>query len=200
MKEISEETEFSSAIALIILIVVTITVAITVAVWLGSLSIEDPTKINIHSQIYSTNHDVGVLNEDAIFDIWIENNLKENRRFNIVLGIEENEVYSETVELVGLEKRNMVINQRLFFTGSWTIKIFEENKIMDQYSFVTLPNDVEAELEITRIDQTNFINNLLINILIVLVFFIIVGVVTFWFFKVRRKSLKNDIKKEIPYL
>ncbi len=200
MKEISEETEFNSAIALIILIAVTIIVAITVAVWLGSLTIEDPTKINIHSQIYSTNHDVGVLNEYAIFDISIGNNLNENRRFNIVVGADENEVYSETVELVGLEKRNIVINQRLLFTGLWTIKIFEENKIMDQYTFVTLTNDVEAELEITRIDQTNFINNLLINILIVLVFFIIVGIFSFWFFKVRRRSLKNDIEKTIPYL
>ena len=194
MKEISEETDFSSAIALIILIIVTIIVAITVAVWLGSLTIENPTKINIHSQIYSTNHNVGVLNEHAIFDISIENNLNETRRFNIVVSAEENEVYSETVELFGLEKRKIVINQRLLFTGRWTIKIFEENKIMDQYSFVTLPNDVEAEFEITQIEHNNFINHSLINILIVLFFFLIVGTVSFWVFKVRRRSLKNEIK------
>ena len=193
MKEISEETDFSSAIALIILITVTIIVAITVAVWLGSLTIENPTKINIHSQIYSTNHNVGVLNEHAIFDISIENNLNETRRFNIVVSAEENEVYSETIELVRLEKRKIVINQRLLFTGPWTIKIFEENKIMDQYSFVTLPNDVEAELKITQIDHNNFINHSLINILIFLFFFIIVGTVSFWVFKVRRRSLKNEI-------
>ena len=65
---------------------------------------------------------------------------------------------------------------------------------MDQYSFVTLPNDVEAELEITQIDHNNFINHSLINILIVLFFFIIVGIVSFWVFKVRPRSLKNEIK------
>ncbi|KON34554.1 hypothetical protein AC477_00435 [miscellaneous Crenarchaeota group-1 archaeon SG8-32-1] len=200
MKEISDEKEFSSTIALIMLIVVTIIVAITVAVWLGSLTFEDPTKINIHQQIYSAKHDVGILNEYAIFEISIENNLEETRKFVIVVSAEENDVYSETVELVGLEKRNIVINQRLFLTGLWTLKIFEENKIMDQYSFVTLSNDVEAELEITQIDQNNFNNNLLTNILIVLVALLIVGIVSFWFFKVRHKSLKNEIKKAIHYL
>ena len=200
MKEISDEKEFSSTIALIMLIVVTIIVAITVAVWLGSLTFEDPTKINIHQQIYSAKHDVGILNEYAIFEISIENNLEETRKFVIVVSAEENDVYSETVELVGLEKRNIVINQRLFLTGLWTLKIFEENKIMDQYSFVTLSNDVEAELEITQIDQNNFNNNLLTNILIVLVALLIVGIVSYWFFKVRHKSLKNEIKKAIHYL
>lgn len=200
MKEISDEKEFSSTIALIMLIVVTIIVAITVAVWLGSLTFEDPTKINIHQQIYSAKHDVGILNEYAIFEISIENNLEETRKFVIVVSAEENDVYSETVELVGFEKRNIVINQRLFLTGLWTLKIFEENKIMDQYSFVTLSNDVEAELEITQIDQNNFNNNLLTNILIVLVALLIVGIVSYWFFKVRHKSLKNEIKKAIHYL
>jgi len=199
MNQIVNEKEFSSTIALIILIIVTIIVAITVAVWLGSLTFEDPTKMNIHPQIYSAKHDIGVLNEYAIFDISIENNLKENRKFIIVLSAEENDVYIETVELIGLEKRNIVINQRLLLTGLWTIRILEENKIMEQYSFVTLPNDVEAELEITQIDQTNFNNNLLANILIVLVSLIIIGLVLFWFFKVRHKSLKNEIKKAIHY-
>lgn len=200
MTRIVNEKEFSSTIALIILIVVTIIVGITVAVWLGSLTFEDPTKINIHQQIYSAKHNVGILNEYAIFEISIENNLEENRKFVIVVSAEENDVYSETVELVGLEKRNIVINQKLFLTGLWTLKIFEENKIMDQYSFVTLSNDVEAELEITQIDQNNFNKNLLTNILIVLVALLIVGIVSFWFFKVRQKSLKNEIKKAIHYL
>ena len=200
MKEISNEKEFNSTISLIIIVAVTVIVAITVAVWLGSLTFEDPTITNIHPQIYSSNHDVGVLNEYAIFDILIENNLNENRKFNIVVSANENYVYSETVELIGLEKRDIVINQKLFYTGFWTIKIFEENKVMDQYSFLTLANDVEAELEIIQIDQTNFNNNLLTNILIVLVSFIIVGIVSFWFFKVRHKSLKNEIKKVIHYL
>ena len=196
MKEIPNKKELSPIIASIILIAVTVTVAIAVAAWMSSLTIGVPTKIEIHSQIYSADHNIGVLNENAIFDISIENAVKETREFNILVSAEENEVYNETVELIGLEKRNIIINQKLLFTGLWTIKIFEENKIVDGYSFVTMTNDVEAELEITEIDKINFNNNLLTISLIVLVFTLILGIVSFWFVKVRGKKVeKNNIEK-----
>ncbi|MEJ2271775.1 MAG: hypothetical protein P8X91_04700 [Candidatus Bathyarchaeota archaeon] len=188
MKETPIEKELNPIISLIILIVVTVVVSIGVAVWVGSLTIGDTTKINFHAQIYSTNHNIGVLNEDAIFDILIENNSNVSKRFNIFVSSDETQVYTETVELIGLEKRNIVVNQKLLFTGSWEIKIFEENKLLGSHSFTTMANDVEAEKEITRIDTINSNNNLLSNILIIVISALILSVVIFWFLKKHNKK------------
>ena len=189
LKETPIEKELNPIIALIILITVTVIVSIGVAVWVGTLSFGDTTKINFHAQIYSTNHDIGVLNENAIFDISIENNLNESRKFDVSVSVEERQIYSETVELMGLEKRNIVINQRLRLPGLWAIRIFEGNKLWSSNSFTTLANDEEAELEIARIDQINSNNNLLSNFLIVVIFALVVVAVLFLFLKIGHKKV-----------
>ncbi|MEJ2280940.1 MAG: hypothetical protein P8X97_03360 [Candidatus Bathyarchaeota archaeon] len=188
MKESSIDKEFNPIIASIILIVVIIIGSIGIAIWVGSLTFGDTTKINFHAQIYSTNDNIGVLNERAIFDISIENYLNETRKFSVIVTAEEGQVYNENVELSGLEKRNIVVNQRLRFTGSWTIKIIEENKLWYNYLFTTFVTDEEADLEITRIDQINSNNNLISNLLIVAIIVIISGVVSFLFLKIRHKK------------
>ncbi|MEJ2241887.1 MAG: hypothetical protein P8Y18_07075 [Candidatus Bathyarchaeota archaeon] len=196
LKESPIEKEFNPIIASIILIVVIVIVSIGIAVWVGSLTFGDTTKINFHAQIYSTNDNIGVLNERAIFDISIENYLNETRKFSIFVTAEEGQVYNETVELSRLEKRNMVVNQRLRFTGSWTIKVFEGNKQWYDYSFITFANNEEADLEITRIDQINSNNNLISNFLIVAILILILGVVIFLFLKIHhKKSIRILLKK-----
>ena len=198
MKESPIDKEFNPIIASIILIVVIVIVSIGIAIWVGSLTFGDTTKINFHAQIYSTNDKVGVLNERAIFDISIENYLNKTRKFDVIVTAEEGQVYNETVELSGLEKRNIVVNQRLRFTGSWTIKIFEENKLWYNYLFTTFVTDEEADLEITRIDQINSNNNLISNLLIVAIIVLISGVVSFLFLKIRhKKPIRLLIEKKV---
>ena len=198
MKRIlKSEKAHNRVVEAIILIAVTVAVSIAVAAFMGALTITFSTGIEINPQIYSVDYNFGVLNENAVFDISIENSLNESRKFNIVVSAEENEVYSEPIEIIGLEKRNIIINQKLLFSGLWTIKIFEENKIIDSYSFVTLINKAEADLKITQMDNINFNNNLSSISLIVSVSTLILGILSFWYLKVRVKKVeKSKIEKE----
>jgi hypothetical protein len=192
LKETPIENELNPIIAFTILILITVIVSISIAVWVGSLSFGESTEINFHAQIYSTNHDIGILNEQAIFDISIENMLNTSRKFSIFVSADERKVYEETIELIELEKRNVVVNQKLRFIGLWTIEIFEENKIWYNYSFTTLANEEEAELDINRIDKIESTNNLLSNLGIVIVSALIVGIAVFWLYKyVIKKSDKR---------
>lgn len=188
MKETPIERELNPILAFTILILVTVIVSVGIAVLIGSLSFGESTKINFHAQIYSTNHDIAILNERAIFNIWIENNLNESRKFNIFLSAEERQVYNETVTLMELEKRNVVVNQRLRFTGFWTINVFEENKLWYSHSFTTLANEEEAELEINRIDEINSTNDLFFNLLIIGIFALILGIIVFWFLRIHHRK------------
>ena len=131
------------------------------------------------------------MNEDAIFDISIKNPLNKSRIFNIVVSTEEHEIFNDTVKIMGLATKNLTINQKLLFSGLWTIAVFEENKMRGGYSFITLANNAEADLKITQIDNINFNNNLSIISLIVSISSLILGLVSFWYVKVRVKKDKE---------
>jgi hypothetical protein len=184
--------EITSAI---LMITVAIIITIITAAWIGHIGFS--AKIEIDAQIYAANYNFGVLNEDARFDISIENSLNKSRIFNVIVSADEHEIFNETIEIMGLATRNLTINQKLLFTGLWTITVFEENKIVDGYSFVTVANNAEADLKITQIDNINFNNNLSIISLIVSISSLILGIVSFWYVKVRvKKGEKGKIEKK----
>lgn len=199
-KVLKSKKALSPVVAAIILIAVTVAVAIAVAAWMGALNIgfmDSNTKIEIDPQIYSANYNFGVLNEDAIFDISIENCVNKSRVFNVIVSVGEHETFNETIEIMGLATKNLKINQKLLFSGLWTIAIFEENKIVDGYSFVTLANNAEANLKITQMDNIKI--NRILSIIAILVSLIIpiYSVSKYLYSKYQaKKNKKAELKPE----
>jgi hypothetical protein len=195
---LKSEKAVKPVVAAIILIAVTVAVSVTVAAWMGSLTFTfmSSTKIEIEPQIYSVTHNFGVLNEDAIFDISIENRANKSRTFNIIVSANENEIFNETVEIMSGAKRNLSIYQKLLFSGLWKIAIFEGNKFVDGYSFVTLTNTVEADLKINQNNNINLSNTLAIISMVVSISVLVLHLVSFWHNKRVKKNKKAEPKTE----
>lgn len=153
----------SPVIAAIILIVVVIAVGIAVAAWMGALTftfMARDLESRVDVRIYSTENNIGVLNEDAIFNVTVKNYVNKTRTINIVIGADEDVAYNETVIIEPFSSKSVIISQRLVFLGPWKIELTEGEKIIGGYSFVTELNKAEAEMRITQLDNIRLNNTL----------------------------------------
>lgn len=146
----------STPVAAIILIVVTVAVSIAVAAWIGTLTFTwQDFVVKVDSKIYSADHNIGLLNEEGIFDIFIENKANSNSTINVIIVANEIQLFNETVIIEPMSSKNFTIPQKLIYLGTWRIELVKDKKIIYGYSFVTMLNKAEADMKITELDRMN---------------------------------------------
>ncbi|MEM1554525.1 MAG: hypothetical protein QXU09_02270 [Thermoproteota archaeon] len=146
----------------VIIVAVGITTAVAVTLWMTGLvgafmGYIEKIDVDVDIKIYSTTHNIGVLNEEAVFNIVIRNLYNSIKMVNIVIEAEGLVLFNETVAMKPLSSKNLTINQKLIYTGLWTIRFFEDKKMIHGHSFITVVNRSEADV---RINQWN---DILIN-------------------------------------
>jgi len=169
----------SPVVATITLIVVVVAVSIAVAAWMGALTlpfVASDLESRVDARIYSSENNIGVLNEDGIFDVAVKNYANKTRTINIVINAGEHVLYNEAVAIEPLSSKNVNITQRLVFLGTWTIELYEGKKVVGGYSFVTELNEAEAEMRITQLDNIRLNTTLSIAAIIVSTLSVIVSI------------------------
>lgn len=178
MENLRSKKALSPVAAVIILIAVTVAVSIAVAAWMGVITFpKEDLGVRVNARIYSANHNIGVLNEDGIFDIFIENYVNSRKTINIVVDADEHVLFNETVVIEAVSSKNLTINRKLIFLGLWTIKFYEDKEIVGGYSFITVVNKAEADMKITQLDNITLNTNLSIVAIIISILSVIVSIV-----------------------
>jgi len=150
----SRKAVSSSIVALTIIVVI---LAIFVILSAGLLTFKTSV---IKAKIYSPDNNIGVLNEEGVFDITIENHVNTTRTFAVIIDADGHVLFNETVAIGAVSSRNLTITQKLIFTGLWAIELQENGRIIDSYSFTTLTNKAEADMQINQLNNVRFNNNL----------------------------------------
>jgi len=166
--------------------------------------------VAVDAGIYSVNNNIGVLNEDAVFDISIENYVNSSRTINLVIDAGQQVLLNETVVIEALSSKNLTVTQRLIFLGLWTIKFYEDKEISDiqqfssdkeivgGYSFVTVVNEAEADMRITQLNNIKLNTNLSIFAIFISILSVVVSAVHVMYARKQymRDSKTRDKKRE----
>ena len=62
-------------------------------------------------------------------------------------------ILNKTVEVEAYSSKNETVKQRLSDIGMWVVRGIHNQETIDSYSFKTLTNSVEAEIEIQALDE-----------------------------------------------
>lgn len=139
-------------------IVVVIVLAILTCLFTGWIGPAFTTSIK--AQIYSPDNNIGVLNEEGVLNITIQNHSNMPRTFTIIMNANGHILLNETITIEAMGSRSLTITQKLLFTGLWMIELKENERIIDSYSFITLTNKVEADMQINQLNNMKFNNAL----------------------------------------
>jgi hypothetical protein len=121
----------------------------------GLMGITTSNPVIINPTIYSPNDNIGILNEQATFNITIHNSHKENLEVKIQISGDGNVIVNDTHIIPPESTDNEVIVQKLSYTGLWVVRVLSQDpKIGETYSFTTLTNNVEADGQIYALKNT----------------------------------------------
>lgn len=149
----------SPVVASIILIAVTVAVSIAIAVWMGALTALTVTtvpevEVRITPDIYSPNCNIGVLNDIGVFHFEVKNNSNENKTITIMIDTDQGTLVNAELRVQAASENSTTITQKLVYPGSWVISAHsEDQKLIDSYSFMTLTNDIDAEIQTNVLKQ-----------------------------------------------
>jgi len=152
----SEKRALSPVVATVILIAVTVLVSIAIAAWMGALTvgITSAMEVNITPNIYSDTHNIGVLNENAVFVINIKNKSSELKNITILITTQEGNLFNEEISVKEKSENTTIINQKLLCVGSWIVKVLSmDSAIIESYSFVTVTNGIDADIQINALNN-----------------------------------------------
>ncbi len=176
------------SITAFILFVAVVAVTSMMMGWVVNFGMYPPgLVVGVNANIYSRDHNIGVLNEEVAFDISFENNVNSGRTIGVVIDADEHVLYNETVLLEALSAGNLTINKQLIFLGLWTVEIHHNEEIIGGYSFITVLNKAEADMRITQLDDIKFGKTLSIAALVISILGVVVSVVI---------RGRNNIRKE----
>lgn len=161
----------SNALAIVFLLAVVVLSVILS----GYVFLRADLTVEVEARIYSANHNIGVLNEEAVFVISIRNDANSTRKINVVIEADEHVPYNKTIVIEPVSSTNFTITQKLLFLGSWYIQFFEDREVFDGkdreiaggYSFITVVNEAEAEMKITQLDNMKLDRTLSISAIII---------------------------------
>ena len=152
--------------------IITIILSLSTAMWMGVAPYKSFDLI-ITPKIYSPECNIGVLNELAIFEMHIRNELSTNEDIEITITADDEVILNKIIAINANSSRNETITQRLSNVGMWKIQGIHNEGTIDSYSFKTLTNTVEAEIEIqglaelerkTNQDFINLLTTIIVSI------------------------------------
>lgn len=162
MKKFRKDARISvAAIAALIIVILIMVSMCLLGGWIQGP--EPDVEAYIDPGIYAPNHNIGVLNEEAVFNIVIKNNLNHTTEVTVIVGEEDDVLVNKTVNMEPESSRDLSLTQKLISTGLWTIRVLDEHeRVVESYSFVSVINDVEADMKINQRHDIQFNKNLAI--------------------------------------
>lgn len=120
--------------------------------------------VNITPKIYSPENNIGVLNEQASFELYLYNTGRQPITVLAEIEAEGTSVYSENISISSYASRNTTINQSLTQTGDWLVRLIiyppstqtSDHVIIignSSYAFVTVTNSIDAKLQINALNE-----------------------------------------------
>ncbi len=147
-------------LASLVLIVIFSIVVFMVTYWTGITGFPSGIELNIHPKIYSPKSNIGVLNEESVFNIIIKN--YENYSQEIIIRFKSDTIYvsNQTLYIDANKSMNVSLSQKLIYPGIWIIETLNEDKILESYSFLVVINRGEADTKINQWNNIKFNKNL----------------------------------------
>lgn len=155
------ERAISNEMAAVIMVAISIVATIGVAYFfLGLTSLVPSLEVNIDPRIYSVNSNIGVLNEEATFRVSLKNNGNYTREITTTIAAEDSVLVNTTVDVDPESAKNQTITQKLIYPGTWIIRVFsEDHETLDSYSFITVTNSIDADMQINALSNVQDIKN-----------------------------------------
>jgi hypothetical protein len=170
-------------------VVIIFAVAFLLLSWVTFMGIV-ASRVKVYAKIYSPSDNVGVLNEPATFNVTIQNPADSSDSVNLVVNVENHTLLNETVVLSPHSTKNSTINEQLLFLGEWKIQCFEQKNLIGGYSFVTVMNKGEADMDINQFANMRLTTYISIGAFGVSIFGLIVSIIA-----LRKKKSENGLKR-----
>jgi hypothetical protein len=155
-----EKSGVSPLVIRIVIVAIAIVMAIAVAYWmlgLGGTLVFKGVTADVKARIYAPEQNIGVLNEEGLFNINVRNYGNLTRTIRVIINAEDYVVDNETITIEAEASENKTITQTLDSLGEWRIKVLDEdNKNVGSYSFLIVLNKGEANV---RVNQWNDIQD-----------------------------------------
>ena len=180
-----------------LLIIITVILAVLTAGWMVPQPYR-PVGLTITPTIYSSENNLGVLNEMAIFELRIWNEMPTPEDLEITVTANDELILSKTIRIDANSSRNETITQRLSNIGMWIVKTNHNQETIDSYSFKTLTNTIEADIEIEALENIRKSANDSSIIVLVGILGLIMGIIT-TILKFRKKDKNKPTSQNIDY-
>lgn len=153
-------------------------------------------EVDVNPRIYDPKNNIGVLNEEAVFDISIRNYANFSKTISVVVNDEDHVLVNKTFAVEPESTQNKNITQKLISTGLWTVKVVDLSSkygpLIESYSFVSVINKAEADVKINQHNEIQFNKTLSITAIVIAVLSLIANVVLGIY---ARKQYTKDAKK-----
>jgi len=180
-----------------VLIIITVILAVLTAAWMG-IQHYRPFGVTITPTIYSSENNIGVLNELAIFKMKIWNELPTPEDLEITVTANDEVILNKTITIDANSSRNETVTQKVSNIGMWIVRANHKQETIDSYSFKTLTNTIEADIEIEALENIRKSANESSIILLVGIGGLIVGIITI-ILKYRKKDKNKPTYQNMDY-
>ena len=165
VKNSHEHSQVSPFTATIILVALSIIIVLFLTSWWsGAIEPSTDIRVNINTKIYNPEHNIGILNEEVVFNIYIINYENFTRMINVEIIADDYFEKNRILNLEAMESMNVSITEKLIYPRIWTIKVLDEDENeLDGYSFLVAINKGEANIKVSQWDDIKF--NKMVSIL-----------------------------------
>jgi len=147
-------------LATLVLVVIAVIIALMVTFWTGVPGVPSGIELTINPKIYSPESNIGVLNEESVFHLYIRNYENYSQEIKTYLKSDTFFVNNQTLQIDAKKSMNVSLSQKLIYPGIWIIETFNEDKILESYSFLVVINKGEADTKINQWNNIRFNKNL----------------------------------------
>lgn len=171
--------KISPLLSTVILVVIALTVSFMVTYFRGATGARTGIDISLEPKIYSPKSNIGILNEENVFQVFIKNYENYTQKIKILGLAENNLLINETLNIGAKNELNRTLFQKLIYPGIWNIEISHEDEILESYSFLVVVNKGEAETRINQWNNIKFNNSLAIIAIILSSISIMLNIIQF---------------------
>jgi len=156
--------------------------------------------VNLDVKIYSSDQNIGVLNEDALFNVTFSNNLNFNQSMRITITAGNVLLKNLSVTLEPETSKNVTFTQKLESLGEWKTKVLRDNETVTSYCFLVVLNDGEANFRINQWNDAQYSKTLATIGAVISVISLTIGIINLLNTLKTSKESKNSIQKPAPSL
>ena len=130
--------DISSFVSVLLIVAIAVAAALTMYTWTTSTVTKQAPVVTIHPKIYSPNHNIGVLNEVAVFNVTVENRANTDKRLRLIISGGGFTFKNETFVVKAANTTTYSIKFKLLYPGTWTVKVTDtRGNILEGYSSVS---------------------------------------------------------------